>query len=257
MIVSPLYPRFRCIRNFNGFEKGIFQDRPLSVIERSKMISSKGSFARMSSFTMRQVLFSALAVLGLSAVSSANCYVLQNNTNYTQTWHFQYNTPIGAGQITQLQMQPHGHYPGNGQWCWSGTGGFQATVNVDNGAYKPSWHGPFVMGDGTRFSPSGTYSLNPPPPPARRKSSASMSSFEPCDACMQRCRNNLDACIANISTNDDPDKQAERRAICDNNYSACTDDCNRNSCNSTGATASSGPGAVSRTAYLKGKISLL
>lgn len=99
------------------------------------------------------------------SVMSANCYVLQNNTNFTQTWHFQYNTPIGQGQLTQLAMQPHGHYPTNGQWCWNGTGAFHATVLVDPGAYRVSWNGPFVMGDGSGVSPGGTYSLNPPAPP--------------------------------------------------------------------------------------------
>jgi hypothetical protein len=111
------------------------------------------------------IAFASLAV----SMASANCYVLQNNTNYTQTWHFSYNTPIGNGQITQLQMIPHGHYPPNGQWCWNGTGGFHATVTVDNGAYKTSWQGNLTLGDGAGVSPSGTYSLNPPPPPPRRK----------------------------------------------------------------------------------------
>lgn len=110
-------------------------------------------------------LMSFLLILS-SGRAYANCYVLQNNTSFTQTWRFQYNTPIGNGQITQLQMIPHGHYPTTGQWCWNGTGSFRGTVLVDPGAYRPSWNGSFVMGDGGGVSPSGTYSLNPPPPPS-------------------------------------------------------------------------------------------
>jgi hypothetical protein len=110
------------------------------------------------------MFFPALLVLALTSTASANCYVLQNNTNYTQTWRFSYNTPITTGQVTMVQTLPHAHYPPNGSWCWNNTGGSRATVLVDPGVYKPSWSGPFIMGDGNGVSASGTYSLNPPPP---------------------------------------------------------------------------------------------
>ena len=110
------------------------------------------------------VVFVSLLWLSSAGISSlfANCYVLQNNTDFAQTWHFQYNTPISGGEITQLNMVAHGHYPPTGQWCWNSTGTFQATVTVDPGAYRVSWAGPFIMGDGNGFSPSGTYALNAP-----------------------------------------------------------------------------------------------
>lgn len=111
----------------------------------------------------------ALLNLTPCLASANNCYSLENNTNFPQTWHFQYNVPISAGQPVQLNMIPHGRYPGGNGWCWNGTGGDHATVTVDPGKYVTSWRGPFVMGDGSGFSPPGRYSLNapfiPPPPP--------------------------------------------------------------------------------------------
>ena len=109
--------------------------------------------------------FFVLACLANAPSLFANCYLLQNNTGYTQTWHFQYNTPVDAGAVTQIQMVPHGHYPETGQWCWSGTGSLHATVLVDPGQYHVSWNGPFVMGDGPGVSQGGTYALNVPTPP--------------------------------------------------------------------------------------------
>ncbi len=97
----------------------------------------------------------------LPAKARANCYVLVNNTNATITWRFRYNSAIGAGNPISIQMIPHGRYPAQGQWCWNNTGPFQATVLPDNGNYKVSWNGTFVMGDGSGVSPSGTYSLEP------------------------------------------------------------------------------------------------
>ena len=95
------------------------------------------------------------------AKAHANCYVFVNNTNATITWHFDYNTPVGPGNVVSIQMIPHGRYPVQGQWCWNNTGGFHATVRLDNGQYKTSWNGALIMGDHAGVSPSGTYSLEP------------------------------------------------------------------------------------------------
>jgi hypothetical protein len=106
-----------------------------------------------------------LASLYEASALAANCYVLKNNTQYPQTFHFHYNVPIDAGQVTQINLTPHSQYPVNGQWCWDdSTKGMTATVSIDNGAYVISWKGTLVMGAGGFVNPSGTYSLNPPPP---------------------------------------------------------------------------------------------
>jgi hypothetical protein len=84
----------------------------------------------------RSIAVIALANLNAVCALAANCYVLQNNTQYPQTFHFHYNVPINAGQITQLTLIAHSRYPVNGQWCWDdSTKGMLATVSIDNGAY--------------------------------------------------------------------------------------------------------------------------
>jgi hypothetical protein len=115
---------------------------------------------------MRSLLNVALVAVFLCGakpnLARANCYVLENNTNATQIWNLLYNSPIGEGLPVRIVMIPHGRYPASGQWCWPNTGNFQATVTLGFGAYRVSWPGSFIMGDGPRVSPSGTYALNPP-----------------------------------------------------------------------------------------------
>ena len=59
-----------------------------------------------------------LLALALPIRSFANCYVLQNNTNVVQTWHFAYSQPM-EGAKTLLRLAPHASFPADRQWCWT------------------------------------------------------------------------------------------------------------------------------------------
>jgi hypothetical protein len=92
-------------------------------------------------------------VLLFSAQVLAHCYVLQNNTNTVQTWHFQYSKPLD-GAKTVLKLGPHASFPANRQWCWDTDASYYAVASVDPpasaaGAYTPSWQGTLVIGNGT------------------------------------------------------------------------------------------------------------
>ena len=109
---------------------------------------------------MRIVLL-AVALLTIDvAPLLANCYVLQNNTDSPQTWHFQYSNPL-PGAKTQLRLAAHAQFPANRAWCWDTPSDYYATTAVDPGAYTPSWQGALVLGNGSNAAPSGTYSLQP------------------------------------------------------------------------------------------------
>ena len=111
-----------------------------------------------------------LLALVLPVRSFANCYVLQNNTNAVQTWHFAYSQPMEL-PLTVLKLEPHTSFPADQQWCWDTEPQYYATVSIDPpssaaGAYTPSWQGQLIIGNGTASngvsaSPSGTYALNP------------------------------------------------------------------------------------------------
>src|SRR5215471_9288171 len=101
-----------------------------------------------------------LFLLVASGAAFANCYVLQNNTDSAQTWHFQYSKSL-PGAKTQLRLAAHAQFPANRAWCWDTPSDYYATAAIDPGAYTPSWQGPLVLGNGSNASPSGTYSLNP------------------------------------------------------------------------------------------------
>lgn len=125
---------------------------------------------------MGRLLASFLLCLVLATGAKANCYVLQNNTDYEQKWAFSYNTPVGPGQLKTLTLAPHDHYPSQGQWCWNDVP-WKVAVRVVPGAYRRSWSGALTMGDGDEVSPSGTYALEPPadvpPPPPKAQAPAS------------------------------------------------------------------------------------
>ncbi len=96
-------------------------------------------------------------VLLLGAMSStafANCYVLQNNTDSVQTWHFQYAKPL-PGAKTDLKLAPHARFPASRDWCWETPSDYYVTARIDAGAYIPSWQGTLVFGNGSNASPSG------------------------------------------------------------------------------------------------------
>src|SRR5438105_15865414 len=90
--------------------------------------------------------FRVLAVLILTAFPAtafANCYVLQNNTDAAQTWHFQYSKPL-PGAKTDLRLAPHARFPQTRAWCWDAPADTYATASIDPpataaGAYTPSW----------------------------------------------------------------------------------------------------------------------
>jgi hypothetical protein len=108
---------------------------------------------------MPKVLVLLLAA-ALPHVAYANCYVLQNNTDSPQIWHFQYSKSL-PGAKTQLRLAAHAQFPANRAWCWDTPSEYYATASIDPGAYTPSWQGTFVLGNGGNASPSGTYSLSP------------------------------------------------------------------------------------------------
>src|SRR5215813_13751389 len=109
-------------------------------------------------------------MIAAASVAHANCYVLQNNTNAVQTWHFAYSKPMD-GAKTVLKLAPHATFPANRQWCWDSPADYYAVATVDPpasaaGAYTPSWQGTLIIGNGTACngvtaSPSGTYALQP------------------------------------------------------------------------------------------------
>src|SRR5437016_3633751 len=110
--------------------------------------------------------FALLVLAGFPATAFANCYVLQNNTDAAQTWHFQYSKPL-PGAKTDLRLAPHARFPQTRAWCWDTPAEYYATASIDPpataaGAYAPSWQGTLVIGNGGNALPSGTYSLNPP-----------------------------------------------------------------------------------------------
>ena len=121
-------------------------------------------------------LCGALALLFFTSIGdAANCYVLQNNTDAKQTFHFRY-TGLVKDVLVSLTMIPRGRYPPQRPWCWNTPDGYYGSVQVDSGSYRASWTGQPVMGNGPLGYPSGTYSLNPPPPqplvsPSPRQSS--------------------------------------------------------------------------------------
>jgi hypothetical protein len=115
--------------------------------------------------------FMLLLIATLSSTAFANCYVLQNNTDSIQTWHFQYAKPL-PGEKTDLKLAPHARFPANRDWCWETPSDYYATVRIDAGGYVPSWQGALVFGNGSNASPSGTYSLEP-----TRRTSAAPSQF--------------------------------------------------------------------------------
>lgn len=111
---------------------------------------------------MKALVF--LVMLVFSTASFANCYVIQNNTNYNVVLNFSYNSPVGAGTITGATVFPHHQYPlDGGQWCFNTPAGFYATVYVTGGGNHPhvSWNGALVLGNGPLARPSGVYSINP------------------------------------------------------------------------------------------------
>jgi hypothetical protein len=114
-----------------------------------------------------RTLFLMPLLLVMSGPAFANCYVLQNNTDSIQTWHFQYAKPL-PGEKTDLKLAPHARFPANRDWCWETPSDYYATVRIDAGGYVPSWQGVLVFGNGSNASPSGTYSLEP----TRRTSAA-------------------------------------------------------------------------------------
>src|SRR5262249_30206577 len=88
------------------------------------------------------------------------CYVLQNNTDSVQTWHFQYAKPL-PGAKTELRLAPHARFPASRDWCWGTPSDYYAIARIDSGTYATSWQGTLVIGNGSNASPSGTYSLEP------------------------------------------------------------------------------------------------
>jgi hypothetical protein len=106
-------------------------------------------------------LVSLISLTLAGIASAAPCYVLENNTSYVQTFHFNYDGQTPSGAPIELKLNPHARYPGNGQWCFYQ--GLHAYILVDNGAYRASWQwaGPLLIGDVPFAAPSGTYSLNP------------------------------------------------------------------------------------------------
>jgi hypothetical protein len=99
-------------------------------------------------------------LLSLPAASFANCYVLQNNTDSVQTWHFQYSHPLPGGK-TILRLAAHSQFPANRAWCWDTAADYYAVATVDPGTYATSWQGTLIIGNGGTAFPSGTYSLQP------------------------------------------------------------------------------------------------
>lgn len=140
---------------------------------------------------MRTSLFLMPLLLVMSGTAFANCYVLQNNTDSIQTWHFQYAKPL-PGEKADLKLAPHARFPANRDWCWETPSDYYATARIDAGAYSPSWQGTLVLGNGSNAFPSGTYSLEP----IRRSSTApaygqitvtgilSAEANTPCDMCL-------------------------------------------------------------------------
>jgi hypothetical protein len=118
-----------------------------------------------------RVLFLMVLLSAGTSRAFANCYVLQNNTDSVQTWHFQYAKPL-PGAKTDLKLAPPARFPANRDWCWSTPSDYYVTARVDPGAYTPSWQGTLIFGNSSNASPSGTYSLEP-----IRRSSAAPSMF--------------------------------------------------------------------------------
>lgn len=120
---------------------------------------------------VRVLTFLSMLLLPLSAL--ANCYVIQNNSNFAQRVDVHYNGPVNSGPIT-IALPSHGRYPAQGSWCWNDTEGYTADIYIDPGAYTlhfngNPWSAPVVFGNGPSVTPSGTFTLDPPRPRSSTK----------------------------------------------------------------------------------------
>ena len=111
-----------------------------------------------------------------SFVLFANCYVIENRTNSAITLRFSYNGTPGTGSILSVDLMPNRHYPARGEWCWNTRADQWAKVTIETtAAYRQSWEGQLILGNGGPASPTGRYILLPQAreeerPPGRRGS---------------------------------------------------------------------------------------
>jgi len=120
----------------------------------------------------------ALLFFGIVAapVAFGNCYVLENRTNYAIKLRLSYNGTPGEGSVLAVDLMPNRHYPARGEWCWNTRADQWAKVTIETtAAYRQSWDGQLVMGNGGPASPTGRYILYPQArdeerPPGRRGS---------------------------------------------------------------------------------------
>jgi len=119
----------------------------------------------------------ASLILGIIVVPAAyaNCYVLENRTNYAIKLRFSYSGTPGEGSILAVDLMPNRHYPARGEWCWNTRADQWAKVTIETtAAYRQSWEGQLILGNGGPASPTGRYILLPQAreeerPPARRE----------------------------------------------------------------------------------------
>src|ERR1700741_2651486 len=100
---------------------------------------------------MKRFLCGSLLLLFVIAAPAAyaNCYVLENRTNYVIQLQFSYNGPVATGTVTAVQLVPNGRYPARSEWCWNTRADQWARVTVaTNVEYKPSWDGQLILGNG-------------------------------------------------------------------------------------------------------------